>query len=168
MNAFQKPSRLFASAVVLGFSVLAVLASSASAIGEPTTITFKELEKGATSHFLDNAPEATLNHGVVSISPGDELLSTDRLAMEGKVVGRIRIVCTATRGGNTKNPDSAGFNCTGIATIPGGTLVLVAGLSEGTTEGAITGGTGIYAGARGTFVSRRGKGASTTIVTLLE
>jgi len=68
MNAFQKPSRLFTSAVLLAFSVLAVLASSASAIGEPTTITFKELEKGSTFHFLDHAPEATLKHGVASFS----------------------------------------------------------------------------------------------------
>lgn len=168
MNAFQRPSRLFASAVVLGFSVLAVLASSASAIGEPTTITFKELEKGATSHFLDNSPDATLNHGVVSISPGDELLSTNPLAMDGRVVGKIRIVCTATSAGNTKNPDSAGFNCTGIVRIPGGTLVLVAMLSKSPVKGAVTGGTGTYAGARGTFVSRQGRGASMTTVTLLE
>ena len=113
MNAFQKPSRLFASAVVVGFSVLALLASSVSAMGGPTTITFKELEKGATFHFLDNRPEAALNHGVVSISPGDMLLSTNPLAMEGKVVGKIRIVCTATSAGNTKNPDNAASSALG-------------------------------------------------------
>jgi hypothetical protein len=96
------------------------------------------------------------------------LLSTNPLAMEGKVVGKIRIVCTATSAGNTKNPDNAGFTCTGVAKIPGGTLILVGEAAEGPTEGAITGGTGIYAGARGTFVSRLGRGASTTTVTLLE
>jgi hypothetical protein len=56
----------------------------------------------------------------------------------------------------------------GIAKISGGTLILVGEAGEGPTEGAITGGTGIYAGARGTFVSRPGRGASTTTVTLLE
>ena len=168
MNAFQKLSRLLASAVVLSFCVLAVLANSASAIGGPSTLTFNELEKGATSHFIDNAPMATLEHGVASFTPGDMLISTNPLAMEGKGVGKIRIVCTATGDGSTKNFTEASFNCTGIAKIPGGSLVLVAELSESPVEGAITGGTGIYAGATGTFVSRRGRGASATTVTLLQ
>jgi hypothetical protein len=168
MNAFQKLSRLLASAGFLSFCALAVLASSASAIGGPTTLTFKELEKGSTFHFLDNPSEATLKHGVASFSPGDMLLFTNPLAMEGKVVGKIRIVCTATSAGSTKNLDGAGFSCTGIARIPGGTLVLVGEADEGPSEGAITGGTGTYAGARGSFVSRPGRSASTTTVTLLE
>lgn len=168
MKAIPKTSRLFPSVLVLGFSVLALFANPASAIGEPTTITFKELEKGATFHFLDNAPEATLNHGVVSISPGDELLSTNPLSMEGRIVGKIRVICTATSASNTKNLNSAGFSCTGIARIPGGTLILVGEGREGPTEGAITGGTGAYAGARGSFISRRGRGFSTITATLLE
>ncbi len=168
MNAFLKTSRLFPLAVVLGFSVLALVASPASAVGEPTTITFKELEKGATFHFLDNSPEATLNHGVVSISPGDELLSTNPLSIKGRIAGKMRVICTATRAGNTKNVNSAGFNCSGIARIPGGTLILEGEGREGPIEGAITGGTGIYAGARGTFVSRPNRGFSTITATLLE
>ncbi|MBS1893645.1 MAG: hypothetical protein JST59_20280 [Actinobacteria bacterium] len=168
MNAIQKARRNLALAVLLGFSLLAVFASSANAIGEPTTIIFKELEKGATNQFVDNAPEAKLNHGVVSISPGDMLLTTNPLSMEGRIVGKIRIACTATSAGNTKNPASAGFSCTGIAKIPGGTLILVAELGESPTEGAITGGTGNYAGAKGSFVSRQGRGSSTNTVTLLE
>jgi hypothetical protein len=168
MNAFQKPSRLLARAAVLGFCILAVLASSASAIGGPATLTFKEHENQGTSHFVDNAPKATLKHGVLSISPGDELISANPLAMEGKVVGKIRIVCTATSAATSKNPESAGFSCTAIAKIPGGTLILVAEAKEGPAEGAITGGTGTYAGARGTFVSRDDRGGSTLILSLLE
>jgi hypothetical protein len=141
--------------------------ASASAIGR--TLTFKELNKGATTHFVDNAPETTLTHGSgLSVSPGDMLLTTNPLAMEGKVVGKIRIVCTATSTGSTKNLDGAGFNCTGIARIPGGTLVLVGEAVEGPADGAITGGTGIYAGARGTFASRHVDGGSMNSVTLLE
>jgi hypothetical protein len=59
-------------------------------------------------------------------------------------------------------------SCNGIARISGSTLVFAATLSEGNTEGAITGGSGIYAGARGTFVTEEGKGTSTVTVTLLE
>jgi hypothetical protein len=168
MNAFRKPSHLVARAAVLGFCSLAVLASSASAIGGPATLTFKELENKGTVHYVDNAPKATLKDGVVSISAGDQLVFSTPIAMEGKVVGKDRIVCTATSAGTTKKIESAGFTCTGIAKIPGGTLILVGEAKEGPTEGAITGGTGIYAGARGTFVSRQGRGSSTTTVSLLE
>jgi hypothetical protein len=79
-------------------------------------------------------------------------------------VGKIRVVCTATSAGNTRNLVGAGFVCTGIARIPAGTLVLVAELREG----VVTGGTGAYAGATGTFVPKEGKGSSTTTITLLE
>lgn len=41
-------------------------------------------------------------------------------------------------------------------------------LAEGTTEGAVTGGTGTYAGATGIFVSKEGRGSSTDTITLLE
>jgi hypothetical protein len=169
MKAFMKINRLCLSAVVLSSCALALLPGSASAIGGPTVVTFKELEKGATFHFLDNPPEATLKHGVGSISPGDMVLSTNPLEMEGKIVGKIRIACTATSAGSTRNIGAAGFICTAIAKIPGGTLVLVTeDDGKGPTVGAVTGGTGTYAGAQGTFVSRQGRDASTNTVTLLE
>jgi hypothetical protein len=168
MEFFRKISRLCPLIVVAAFCLLSVLATSARAIDGPTIVTFEELDKGATSHFVDNAPKATLEHGVASFTPGDMLISTNPLAMEGRIVGKIRIVCTATGTGNTKNFSGPGFNCAGIAKVPGGSLVLIAELSESPVEGAITGGTGIYAGATGTFVSRRGRGASTTTVTLLQ
>jgi hypothetical protein len=166
MNTFKTIRRLCASAVLLSPCVFAVVVSSANAIGG-STVTFKELDKGSTFHFVDNPPEATLKNGAL-FSPGDVLITTNPIAMEGRVVGKIRIVCTATGAGNTKNPAAAGFNCTGIARIPGGSLVLVAELSEGPVEGSVTGGTGTYAGAKGTFVSRRGRGLSTTSITLLQ
>ncbi len=166
MRASKKIGRLCTTSVLLSPCVFAVLVSSASAIGG-STVTFEELDKGSTFHFVDNAPKATLKNGAL-FSPGDMLIVTNPLAMGGKVVGKIRTVCTATGAGNTKNPAAAGFDCTGIGRIPGGSLVLVGELGEGPVEGAITGGTGIYAGARGTFVSRNGKSFSTTTVTLLE
>jgi hypothetical protein len=166
MRAFKKIGPFIACSVILSLSVLAVFAARAGAIGA-TTLTFKELEKGSTFHFVDNPPEATLKNGAL-FSPGDMLVSTNPLSMEGRVVGKIRTVCTATGNGTTKNPAAAGFYCTGIAKIPGGSLILVGEAGEGPGEGAITGGTGIYAGARGTFLSRPGKSSSTTTVTLLE
>ena len=75
------------------------------------------------------------------------------------------MVCTATS--TARKPEAAGFVCNGIAQFSNGSLVFAAMLNESnTTEGAITGGSGIYAGAHGTFVSKEGKGSSTTTVTL--
>jgi hypothetical protein len=46
---------------------------------------------------------------------------------------------------------------------------VAAELAEGTVEGAVLGGIGEYAGARGTFVSKSEKGgSSTTTFSLLE
>jgi hypothetical protein len=168
MKTFKTTSRLYALAVTSCLCFLAVPLSSASALEGSSTVTFTEPEKGETVGFVDNAPKASLKGGVASFSPGDVLVTTNPIAMEGKIVGKSRLVCTATTSGTTKNVRSAGFSCTAIARIPGGSLILVGELNEPVTEGAVTGGTGTYAGARGTFVSRRNKGFSTTTVTLLE
>ena len=145
----------------------AVLVFAGSASAATTTLTFKEPEKGSTFAFVDNAPKSAKKHGFpVSISAGDEVIFTNPLEQEGKLVGKIRVVCTATA--NSGNFAAAHFVCSGIAKIPGGSLVVVAELSEGATEGAITGGSGKYAGAHGSFVSKEGKGSSTTTVTLVE
>lgn len=169
MNAFRRIRRLCpAAAVIPACCTLGVLASSARAIGDPTVLTFKELDNGATVHFVDNPPTATLKHGGVFFSPGDELITTNPLAMEGRIVGKTRVICTATTAANTRKPSSGAFICNGIAKLPGGSLILVGEAGEGVTEGAVTGGTGIYAGARGTIVSKPGKGGSTNTVTLVE
>lgn len=165
MNAIRRRGRSVAAGALLASCGLALIAPGAGAITGPTTLTFTVLDKGATSHFLDNPPKITPGHGGEAVSPGDELLGTNPIAIEGKVVGKIRMVCTATSSGTVEN---AGFICSGVAKIPGGRLFLEGEVVQGPNEGAITGGTGAYAGARGTFLSRHGKGGSTTVVTLLE
>jgi hypothetical protein len=155
-------------AVVLG-ACLAILAFAATASAASTTLTFKEPEKGSTFAFVDNAPKSQLHHGFpTGFSAGDEIIFTNPLEAEGKIVGKIRVVCTATTSASSKHFAAAGFTCTGIAKIPGGTLIFATELSEGITEGAVTGGSGKYAGAHGSFVNKEGKGSSTTTITLLE
>jgi hypothetical protein len=169
MNAFRKIRRcLYPAAVILTSSLLGLLASSASAIAGPTILSFKELDKGATVHFVDTAPAAKLEHGTPFFSPGNELVTTIPLAMEGKRVGKIRAICIATTSGNTRKPSSSNFICNGIARRPGGSLILAGEAGEGVTEGAVTGGTGIYAGARGSVITQAGRGGSTTLVTFVE
>ncbi|MFN8163827.1 MAG: hypothetical protein U0R26_08335 [Solirubrobacterales bacterium] len=167
MRTTPKLGRLAVLAGLLSCSAVLVFAGSASAA--TTTLTFKEPEKGSTFAFVDNAPTSKKKHGFpTKFSAGDEVIFTNPLEAEGKVVGKLRVVCTATNSASSKSFAAAGFICSGIAKIPGGTLVFAAELSEGSTEGAITGGSGKYAGARGSFVSKEGKGANTVTVTLVE
>ncbi|HEY2479293.1 MAG TPA: hypothetical protein VGI17_11265 [Solirubrobacterales bacterium] len=150
-------------------SCLAVLVFAGPASAATTTLTFKEPEKGSTFAFVDNAPTSKKKHGFPTrFSAGDEVIFTNPLEAEGKIVGKIRVTCTATNDAGSRHVAAAGFVCSGIAKIPGGTLVFAAELAEGNTEGAITGGSGKYAGASGSFLSKEGKGASTVTVTLIE
>lgn len=149
---------LLSALVVLAFTGIAAAA---------TTITFTEPEKGSTFHFIDNAPKTKTKHGFPQkVSAGDVFVFTNPLEAQGKQIGHLKAVCTATGNGGFQN---AGFICNGTFFFTGkGTLIAAASVGSGKTEGAITGGTGSYAGARGTFVSKEGKGASTVTVTLLE
>jgi hypothetical protein len=159
------PSLLALTALLCCVGALAFAASASAA---NTVLTFKEPEKGSTFAFVDNAPKSQLKHGFpTAFSAGDEIIFTNPLEAEGKTVGKIRVVCTATKNASSEHFAAAGFLCSGLAKIPGGSLAFAALLSEGATEGAVTGGTGSYAGASGTFVSKEGKGSSTVTITLL-
>jgi hypothetical protein len=156
-------------ALAIALVGLACLAGVASAAEPTTTLTFKEPEKGSTFAFVDNPPISQKKHGFPThFSPGDQVIFTNPLESMGRIVGKLRIVCTATTAAASKSFAAAGFTCTGIARIPGGTLVVAAELAEGSTEGAILGGSGKYAGARGSFVSKEAKGPNTVTITLLE
>jgi hypothetical protein len=164
MSIHRKLARLGGAAALLSCLALAFTSSAAAAT---TKITFKEPEKGSTFTFIDNAPKTKHKHGFPQkISAGDEFVFTNPLEAEGKKIGHLQAVCVATGNGKFQN---AGFNCNGTFVFTGkGTLIAAATIAGKKTEGAITGGTGTYAGARGTFVSKEGKGASSVTVTLLE
>jgi hypothetical protein len=167
LNRIPKLGRSVVLTALLG--CVAALAFSASASAATTTLTFKEPEKGSTFAVVDNAPKSQLQHGFPTrFSAGDEIVFTDPIEVQGKIVGRNHVACTATKNASSRSFASAEFLCTGIARISGSTLVFSAMLSEGNTEGAITGGSGTYAGATGTFVTKEGKGTSTVTVTLIE
>jgi hypothetical protein len=164
------PSRLTVVFGLLGCAVL-VFAGFASA-ATTTTLTFQEPEKGSTFTYVDVAPVAPKKHGFpTAISPGDQFISTNQLTENGKTIGKLRARCTATAAvGKISNTAfaQAHFICEGVFTLPGGTLFADASVLKSGTEGVVSGGTGKYAGARGTVVSKEGKGGSTTTVTLLE
>ena len=169
MRSTPDPRRLFAVAGLLSCLAALALAGPAAAETGTTTLTFKEPETGSTFGFVDNAPKSELKRGFPTrFSIGDELVFTNPLVSQGKTVGRVRVVCTATQNASSENFSAAAFLCTGLAKVPGGTLTFATELSEGKTEGSITGGTGKYAEAQGTFVGNEGKGAANLTITLLE
>jgi hypothetical protein len=171
----RSPRSLIRPTLVVALAGLTFLltAGLASAAGTATTtLTFNEPEKGSTFTYVDVAPTAPKKHGFpTAISPGDQLILTNPLTEGGKTIGKLRAKCTATAAVKTTGQNSslqAHFICEGVFTLPGGTLYGNASIVKGGTEGAITGGTGRYAGASGTILSKEMKGGSTTTITLLE
>jgi hypothetical protein len=169
----RSPRSLTRTALALASLGLASLlvAVPASAAGT-TTLTFKEPEKGSTFTYVDVAPTAPKKHGFpTAISPGDQLILTNPLTEGTKTIGKLRAKCTATASAKTTSETAflqAHFICEGVFTVPGGALYANASIVKTGTEGAITGGTGKYAGASGTIISKEIKGGSTTTITLLE
>jgi hypothetical protein len=77
---------------------------------------------------------------------GDTFLFSERLALGGKAAGVDHVVCTFV-GSWPKETDF----CRGLFQLPGGSLIAEGASARGPFTVAITGGTGSYAGARGTI-----------------
>jgi hypothetical protein len=136
-----------------------------------STLTFTEPEKGSTFQYVDVAPTAPKKHGFpTAISPGDQIVLTNPLMQGAKTIGKLRAKCTATAGAKTTSPSAfvdAHFICEGVFTFGKSMLFANAVILKGGTEGVITGGTGKYAGARGTILSKEVKGGTTTTINFI-
>ena len=125
------------------------------------TITLKELDKGSTFTHIRNT-----RAGHRANSPGDVVAYTARLTdVSGKPVGKLHYSCVTTAG--SSNFERSRANCGGVLAVADGTLTVQFLLdpSKSTTTAAVTGGTGAYANARGTVVSKDTKaGTDDTIV----
>lgn len=83
--------------------------------------------------------------GKRGFSLGDQFIFSEQLMQNGKQVGHDHIICS-----HVANWPSSAEGCTGTATIGNDTLVLVGDARRGPFTIAVVGGTGVYAGARGT------------------
>ena len=155
---------LLAAVPVLAAGAL-LLGSGASAQSPSTrTLSFKELERGATFVHIRNTKT---KHERANLA-GDLLAFTNPLAdSTGKVVGKLSMTCVTTTG--ARNFVKSVITCNGVLAVADGTLTVQANvdLRTPTTTGAITGGTGAYAGARGVVVSEEAKGGSQDTITLV-
>lgn len=159
--------------ICIGLLATIFVCSTVASAAPAATLTFKEPEKGSHFTYVDLPPTAPRVDGLpVSVSPGDELILTNRLTKRGKTIGKLRARCTATEAvAKISDADfvQAHFICEGTYTLPGGALYLNGSIIKTGTEGVVTGGTGKYAGARGTFVARDARdGAETSIILLGE
>jgi hypothetical protein len=161
---------VFASRLALLPAALAaglLLSGTALAQGSaPRTLTFKELNKGSTFAFIDNAPKWK-GHGEPSASPGDTIVFTNPLVdSAGKRLGSLYVHCTAM--GASQSAFNATYACDGSVALDDGTLslqVLMFGAGH-VVHAPITGGTGAYANVRGFVVSKPTKSGATDTVTL--
>ena len=154
-------------------AVLAIAAGAAvAAVGQTSpppsgTLTFKELDKGSKFAFIDNPPRSK-RKGEPSASIGDDLTFGNPLVDgAGKRIGTLYVHCTIVRG--SRRILNASTLCNGAYAFAGqGTLTieaLAAPISAKTVTGTITGGTGKFANARGTFQSTSTKTGSDDTVT---
>jgi hypothetical protein len=102
---------------------------------------------------------AQVDAGKKGFSIGDAFIFSEQLLQNGKQVGYDHVVCT-----HAADWPSSAESCTGTAVLANGTLEL-GGLSRrGPFTIAVLGGTGSYAGARGTAkITSQGEKGTLTI-----
>jgi hypothetical protein len=155
--------------VVAGLIVGAVVAMGTSASAQAptaTTITLRELDRGSTFRFVDQAPKSRSQRNP-TFSTGDVLVFSNPLVNASNArIGSLYAMCTVAKSGTFRSVTAL---CQGTYRLGDGHIdvQLLARLSQTTVNGAVVGGTGAYANRRGTFSSRmRANGDSDTTITL--
>jgi hypothetical protein len=149
-----------ASATVVAFALPGALAQTPAA----RTLTFHELDKGATFVHVRNTPTKARQSNLL----GDSIVFTNPVTdAAGARAGRMHASCVTTVGASDFRKSQ--FTCIAVLHLRDGDLFgqFLAEASAASTAGAITGGTGAYANARGTIVSTPGEGGSVDTITLV-
>jgi hypothetical protein len=156
--------------VVAGLVVGGVLGMGAAASAQAptgTTITLRELDRGSTFRFIDQAPK-TRSQRNPTFSMGDLLVFSNPLVNASNArIGTLYATCTTAKPGGFRSFVAL---CQGTYRLQNGhvDVQVLARLSQTTVTGAVVGGTGAYANMRGTFTSRmRANGDSDTTITLV-
>lgn len=142
----MRRTTIMAGAAVAALVAAGVLAVSGGAEA-PAGQTIKVVEKGGTEKFVDVAPRAKRGFDA---SAGDAFLfSSPLFDAANKRVGTLDVRCDFSKGGR-----AARGICDGVFDLAGGDVLISTRLTtSGSVSGAVVGGTGAYAGARGTFTS---------------
>jgi hypothetical protein len=145
-------------------AVAAVLSSASAQAPATRTLTFHELDKGSTFVHVRNTRTKARRSNLM----GDLIAFTNPITdATGARVGRIQAECVTTTGARDFSKSS--LTCTAILRLRDGDLTgqFVLDIAAETTSGAITGGTGAYANARGVVVSKHTDSGSDDTITLV-
>jgi hypothetical protein len=150
-------------AAALALAAATLAGSGASAQGG-RTLGLTELDQGATFKHVRN----TKTRSSRANPAGDIIVFTNRVADgSGKVVGKVHNVCVTTDG--ARNFVDSVVTCHGTLVLRDGTLTfqLARKIGSDSGTGAVTGGTGGYAAASGSFVvDDQANGDSLVTITL--
>lgn len=137
------------SAVVVACAAAGVVAAaSAASTASSTAVVFHLVEKDSSFHLVDNPPLQGPNRAPTA---GDQFVFVSTLwTRSGKRAGTLRATCAVTEGGQ-----QGATTCYGTFGLRGGQLEGMATVlgDAKVTNIAIVGGTGAYAGVRGTVKS---------------
>jgi hypothetical protein len=164
----SKLAAVLAAAVATAVAVPALTSAQTAARDlqfKERTLTFTEKDSNDFG-FVDNPPKTTVGkQGPRRLSIGDALVfRTFLLDDAGTRAGSLDAACTVTGAGNGRL-SQVNATCHVTVTVPGGQLFVGVGgkpFARSTTSGAVTGGTGAYAGATGTFHSDGASNAKDT------
>lgn len=136
--------------------ILALVAAAVVAVaaqGKSTsTLTFVTKQQSLTQ----------IDVGKKGFSVGDSFIFSEQLLANGKQAGHDRIICT-----HVANARTGGDSCTGTVMLAGGTIQLAGVSAEGPFTVAVVGGTGTYAGARGSARVSSGGAKGALAISLL-
>jgi len=156
---------LLVAGLVAMAACLAVRSSAEAQNPAGRTLTFSELDKGATFTHIRNTKTRSQSANL----QGDVLAFTSPLVdAAGTRIGKLHAGCTTTVG--ARNFTKSTVTCHGVVALRDGTLTFQGNVSPGvaTTTGAITGGTGVYANARGVVVPKDTKAGANDTITLVD
>jgi hypothetical protein len=151
---------------VVAGAVLAASIGVAAAEGQAPqgrTLVLTELAQGGREAFVDNPPRAkrTREGEPRRVSVGDIFALSGRIAdQQRNRVGTLHEQCVVTVPGTPRNAQAI---CTAVLALKDGQISAVFALvGERNPTASVTGGTGAYAGARGTVTSVSNPDGSST------
>jgi hypothetical protein len=147
------------------WTAVSAFATDGTAHSSGRTLTLFEPEKGATFNHIRNTKHAPRNSNI----QGDVLAFTNPVVdAAGKRIGKVSFGCITTT--TSRNFEKSTVSCSGAIALTDGTLLgqFILTPSVTTVVGAITGGTGAYANARGVFVSKPAKSGAVDTITLAD
>jgi hypothetical protein len=143
-------------------AVFASLVAAAPAAAQTQTLTVKETAGGGTTDVVDHPPKSPKGGAERRLSKDDTLVITNPLRdTSNRPIGRVRATCAITKAGGF---DKAAADCLGVFEMKAGKLYVTLPLefASTTANGTVLGGTGAYAGLRGTWTSVQHRDGSAT------